>query len=193
MMTKQESRDYFLQKRATINPADNVGIAAQLGEVLTGKPIDIMHGFVADSSRKEVDTQAIRQILQAELPWLRWAAPRIIPGTRTMQNFMWDDATLFVPNRWGIAEPDPISSQLLDIQRIDAVLVPLLAYDRQGHRAGYGGGYYDRFLAECRPDALKIGVSFFEPIDVLSDVNEWDIPLDLCVTPTTVYRWNSRF
>ncbi len=192
-MTKQESRDYFLQKRTTSNPADSEGIAAQLGVILTGKPIEIIHCFVADGSRKEVDTQSIRRILQAELPWLRWAAPRIIPGTRNMQHFVWDDATMFIPNHWGIDEPDPIYSQLLDIQRIDVVLVPLLAYDRQGNRAGYGGGYYDCFLAECRPDALKIGVSFFEPIDAISDVNEWDISLDLCVTPTAVYSWNSRF
>jgi 5-formyltetrahydrofolate cyclo-ligase len=189
MMTKQESRDYFLHKRATSNPADNARIAAELGRTLTGKPIETIHCFVADNFRKEVDTRSIRRILRAKLPWLRWAVPRIIPSTRNMQHFVWDDGTTFIPNRWGIDEPDPISSQPLDIQRIDAVLVPLLAYDRKGHRVGYGGGYYDRFLAECRPDTWKIGLSFFEPIDAISDVNEWDIPLDVCVTPSTVYHW----
>ena len=122
-----------------------------------------------------------------------WVAPRIIPGTKIMQHFVWDDATTFMPNRWGIDEPDPISSQPLATQLIDAVLVPLLAFDKQGYRVGYGGGYYDRFLAGCRPDTMRIGVSFFEPIAAISDVNEWDIPLDLCLTPSTLYRWNSRF
>src|SRR5690606_2506514 len=129
-------------------------IAARLLGLLAESPVRHLHSFIADSSRKEVGTQFIRQILQTKFPSLRWAAPRIVPGTRDMQHFLWDDATRFLPNRWGIAEPDPISSQLLDTHLIDAVLVPLLAYDLQGNRAGYGGGYYDHFLAECRSDAL---------------------------------------
>lgn len=195
--TKQQSRAYFLEERKKITSAqvekESEHIAARLLEVLAESPVRYLHSFIADGFRKEVDTQSIRRILQAELPSLRWAAPRIIPGTRKMNHFVWDATTLFIPNRWGIAEPDPVSSQPLDTQTIDAVLVPLLAYDRQGHRAGYGGGYYDRFLAECRPDTWKIGVSYFDPIDVLSDINERDIPLDLCLTPSTVYRWNPRF
>jgi 5-formyltetrahydrofolate cyclo-ligase len=193
MMTKQESRAYFLQKRVESCPADSAAIAARLEEILTLRPTGLIHSYINDSTKNEVDTRLIRQLLRISLPGLRWAAPRIIPGTRNMQHFAWDDATSFIPNRWGIAEPDPFSSQHLDIQRIDAVLVPLLAYDRLGHRAGYGGGYYDRFLAECRPDTWKIGLSFFDPLDAISDVDEWDIPLDLCVTPSTVYRWNPRF
>lgn len=189
-MTKQEAREYFLKKRALSHPADNAGIATWLGEILLKKSIKILHSFVADPAKNEVDTRLIRQILQTKFPRLQWAAPRIIPGTRDMQHFVWDDTTTFILNRWGINEPEPVSSQPLDTQQIDVVLVPLLAYDCPGNRVGYGGGYYDRFLAECRSDVIKIGVSFFEPIDVLSDVNEWDIPLDLCVTPTTVHRWD---
>ena len=195
--TKQQSRAYFLEERKKVSLATTERgsglIAARLLEVLSESGVTYLHSFIADSPRGEVDTLLIRQILQKKIPQLHWAAPRIIPGTKKMQHFIWDATTHFIPNRWGITEPDPISSQLLDTQRIDVVLVPLLAYDRQGNRAGYGGGYYDRFLAECRPDTWKIGLSFFDPIDTISDVNEWDIPLDLCVTPTAVYRWNSRF
>lgn len=189
-MTKEESRSYFLKKRPLSHRADNADIAARLGTILTENPVRLIHSFVADPVKNEVDTRIIRQTLRTELPWLQWAAPRIVPGTRNMHHFIWDDTTRFLPNRWGIEEPDPICSQQLDTQRIDAVLVPLTAYDRQGNRVGYGGGYYDRFLAECRPDIIKIGVSFFEPIDLISDVDEWDIPLDLCVTPRTVHRWD---
>lgn len=196
-LTKQQSRDYFLEERKKISTIEtetkSERIAARLLEVLAESTVRYLHSFIADGSRREVDTLFIRQILQTKLPQLHWVAPRVIPRTRNMQHFLWDDATTFLSNRWGIDEPDPASSTLLDIQLIDAVLVPLLAFDKQGHRAGYGGGYYDRFLAECRSHVLKIGVSFFDPIDVLSDVNAWDVPLDLCVTPSTVYRWNSRF
>jgi len=193
--TKQQSRAYFLEARSRITPADteqwSALIAAQLPELLTERSVRYLHSFVADGSRKEVDTFLLRQFLQIKLPDLIWVAPRMIPGTRNIEHFVWDDTTNFTLNRWGIKEPDPYSSQVMNVQSIDAVLVPLLAYDRRGHRVGYGGGYYDRFLAQCRPDTLKIGVSFFEPIDEISDVNAWDIRLDFCVTPFTLYRWDN--
>ena len=113
----------------------------------------------------------------------------MIPGSRRMIHYLWDEGTLLIHNRWGISEPDPILSQPVEAGEIDAVLVPLLGYDTAGHRVGYGGGYYDRFLAECRPDVIKIGLSFFEPIAAISDVNEWDVRLDCCLTPYTVYTW----
>lgn len=114
----------------------------------------------------------------------------MIPGTKRLENYAWNDETVFLTNRHGIEEPNPETSQPIDIQDIDAVLVPLLAFDRQGQRVGYGGGYYDRFLSQCRPDTLKIGLSHFEPIEEIEDVDEWDVKLDLCITPDRLYRWN---
>lgn len=71
------------------------------------------------------------------------------------------------------------------------VLVPLLSFDRRGHRVGYGKGYYDRFLRKCRPDCQKVGLSIFEPIDEISDANENDEPLDAAVTPTATIRFDN--
>ncbi|MDH3493028.1 MAG: 5-formyltetrahydrofolate cyclo-ligase, partial [Acidobacteriota bacterium] len=73
---------------------------------------------------------------------------------------------------------------------LDFVLVPLLCFDRRGHRVGYGGGYYDRFLAKVRPDCLKIGLSFFGPVDEIEDVHEGDIRLDYCVMPERIYDFS---
>ena len=192
--TKQQSRRYFLEERTSITSADTERwsrlIASQLPQLLVERSVRYLHSFLADGFRKEVDTFLLHQLLSSKLPELVWVAPRIIPDTHLMDHFVWDDATTFTFNRWGIREPDPITSQIIDHQMIDAILVPLLAYDQQGHRVGYGGGYYDRFLAECRPDALKIGVSFFGPIDAIIDVNAWDIKLDLCITPFTIHRWD---
>jgi 5-formyltetrahydrofolate cyclo-ligase len=74
--------------------------------------------------------------------------------------------------------------------QLDAVLVPLLACDQRGHRVGYGGGFYDRFLAECRPGALFIGLSLLdaEPLAEIADVLPTDVPLHACITPGGV--WN---
>jgi len=67
------------------------------------------------------------------------------------------------------------------------VFVPLVVFDRKGNRAGYGKGYYDRFLMTCRPDCLKIGFSYFEPVELLEDKNQYDIPLNMCITPAGSY------
>ena len=48
---------------------------------------------------------------------------------------------------------------------------------------GYGKGFYDQFLKQCKPDVLKIGLSFFEPIQTIEDIFEGDILLDYCVFP----------
>ena len=67
------------------------------------------------------------------------------------------------------------------------VILPLLAFDQQGYRVGYGKGFYDKFLSGCREDCLKVGFSYFEPIETIDDCNEFDVPLDLCITPQNVY------
>jgi 5-formyltetrahydrofolate cyclo-ligase len=61
--------------------------------------------------------------------------------------------------------------------------VPLLAYDKHGNRVGYGKGFYDNFLSKCKPETIKIGLSFFPPEDKIDDVSENDVNLDFCVTP----------
>jgi len=93
-----------------------------------------------------------------------------------------------MPNRWGISEP--FTGEIIDDKEIDLVLVPLLCFDEMGYRVGYGNGYYDKFLANCRKDCLKVGVSFFEPIGEIEDVREFDIRLDYCVTPEKVWRFD---
>ncbi len=72
---------------------------------------------------------------------------------------------------------------------IDWVLVPLLAFDRRGHRVGYGKGFYDRFLAGCRSDARKIGLSLFAPVVAIDDIGSQDVALDAVVTPDRVWTF----
>ena len=71
-------------------------------------------------------------------------------------------------------------------EMIDVVFVPLLAYDKQGNRVGYGKGFYDKFLSECKPNVVKIGLSFFEPEELIEDVFENDVKLDFCVSSNTI-------
>jgi 5-formyltetrahydrofolate cyclo-ligase len=75
----------------------------------------------------------------------------------------------------------------IDAGLIDMVFVPLLVTDREGHRVGYGKGFYDKYLKQCRPDCLKVGFSYFDPLDAIEGKDEFDVPLDLCITPNKVY------
>jgi 5-formyltetrahydrofolate cyclo-ligase len=95
-------------------------------------------------------------------------------------------------NQWGILEPNPQSAIRYPLSEIDLVIVPLLGFDKQGNRVGYGKGFYDRFLARCRSNVIKVGVSFFDPIDGISDITPLDIRLDYCITPTRVWKMTNK-
>ena len=67
------------------------------------------------------------------------------------------------------------------------ILVPLLAYDLQGNRVGYGKGFYDRFLAKCNANVQKVGLSYFEPLDSIGDAESFDIKLNSCISPEKIW------
>ena len=79
-----------------------------------------------------------------------------------------------------------VGAEGIPVADIDMVLVPLLAFDRQGHRVGYGKGFYDRFLASCRPGTVKIGLSLESVGKQVADVHEGDVVLDYVITPAAV-------
>ena len=69
------------------------------------------------------------------------------------------------------------------------MLLPLLAFDSKGNRVGYGKGFYDLFLSKCKPDVVKIGLSFFDTEEIIEDVFLEDIRLDYCITPDTIVKF----
>ena len=103
-----------------------------------------------------------------------------------MDSILLENRTSFVKTNWGIEEPE--SGSIVHPSQIDLVLLPLITFDLKGHRLGYGGGFYDRYLPLCTK-ATKIGLSYFEPMEQLPEINEYDIPMDFCVTPEKVYRF----
>jgi 5-formyltetrahydrofolate cyclo-ligase len=93
--------------------------------------------------------------------------------------------TIFEANAINILEP--LENEIIHPGDIDLVLIPMLVCDVNGNRVGYGKGYYDRYLSRCRKDCIKVGVSYFEPIDIIEDANSFDIPLNFCITPQQAY------
>jgi 5-formyltetrahydrofolate cyclo-ligase len=82
---------------------------------------------------------------------------------------------------YGIREPKQEKIRPVPREEIDAILVPAVAFDRRGHRIGYGGGYYDRFLPEVLR-AVRIGAAFSCQIVPRVPEDPHDLPVDRIVT-----------
>ncbi|MCE7067521.1 5-formyltetrahydrofolate cyclo-ligase [Dyadobacter sp. CY326] len=192
-MTKFELRQEYLKKRQSLMLEDvahaNDQIAANLWNLLTDKEINTLHTFLPQRNATEVNTWKIISIVRECFPKVQIAVPYIIPGTKEMQHYILKHDTPLIENRWRIPEPDPVQAQWITADELDAVLIPLLAFDMNGFRVGYGGGYYDRFLSQCRPNALKIGLSFFSSANKISDLDEYDVPMNVCITPDIIYNF----
>lgn len=85
--------------------------------------------------------------------------------------------------------PEPVGGTVTEPSEIDLILMPLLAFDKRGHRVGYGKGFYDRFLRSCRADCIKAGLSLFPPEEKIDDVAEFDQPMTMAITPESVFRF----
>ena len=143
------------------------------------------HVFFPIEKHNEVDSKLIIQIIQGKDKNV--ILPKINLESKTIDSFLLTDSTPLKTNHLGISEP--INGIQINHDQIDLVFIPLLAFDHFGHRVGYGAGYYDKFLSEC-PNAIKVGLSYFDPINKIEDINSKDIKLDYCITPNKVYKFS---
>ena len=111
-------------------------------------------------------------------------APKIVNNTLT--NYYINKDTKYNVNYYGILEP--IDAIEYTEKHFDMILLPLLAFDNNGHRVGYGKGYYDRLLYNYSANYI-IGLSFFDPVYEIKDINKYDMKLDYCITPTKVHKF----
>jgi 5-formyltetrahydrofolate cyclo-ligase len=189
-LTKQEARKIYSEKRLQLtvgerNRFDDLLLIQFQKLVLPA--LYYVHSYMAIESKKEFATDDVLRFLEFQHPDLEFVIPRMKAGSTQLEAVLLTDDLLFQRNKWGIAEP--VNGELLDPKEIDLVLVPLLAFDETGNRVGYGKGYYDQFLSQCRTDVLKVGLSYFEPIDKITDSASFDIPLSYCVTPHRIYEF----
>jgi 5-formyltetrahydrofolate cyclo-ligase len=192
-MDKASLRKDFLRKRTDLTQ-DEVStktdlIVKNLLESLSILTFETVHIFLPQLGKNEIDTWKIVPQLRISFPEISIAIPYVIPGSREMAHYLLDSETILIHNQWKIPEPDPLTSTKVSSDKIDVILVPLLAFDLKGFRVGYGGGYYDRFLVQCRPDAVMIGLSYFDPVEKIVDIDPYDVPLHCCITPDQTYQF----
>ena len=115
----------------------------------------------------------------------------VVPVTNfsdnTMKSANFNFNTLLTAKKYNI--PEPINPSIVNDEIIDFVITPLLAFDLNGFRVGYGKGFYDRFFNLINPKSYKVGLSLFDPIIEIKDVNEHDICLTHCITSHEIYTF----
>ncbi|GAB4341499.1 MAG: 5-formyltetrahydrofolate cyclo-ligase [Cyanophyceae cyanobacterium] len=187
---KRQLRRRFLAQRQGMAPevwrdrSGAIGNRLRGLEVLERATVILAYG----SHRQEPDLLPLMGS-----PWGQtkvWGLPRC-EGTRLIWH-QWRAGEPLTSGAFGIREPLP-DAPLMDRDRVGAMLVPLVAGDRAGYRLGYGGGFYDRLLADPawqRPPA--IGLAFdFALVDHLPR-EPWDRPLQGLVTETQTLWFDSR-
>jgi len=186
MMTKAEIRKLYKTKRQVLSLHEieekSIAIANQVLK------LDIWqntyyHLFLSIKQQKEVDTDFLLYVLQGKDKQVVVSQSNF--KDCSLKHVLLTDSTLIKLNRFNI--PEPQDGIKVPVKKIDVVFVPLLAFDKHGNRVGYGKGFYDRFLKNCREDVVKIGLSFFKPEESI-ETDEHDINIDFVVTPDHIFR-----
>ncbi|WP_333865861.1 5-formyltetrahydrofolate cyclo-ligase [Sphingobacterium sp.] len=193
MKSKKELRLEYKIKRCQLP----LNIEIALNELLLSqfKKLDLskigfLHIFIPIEKYHEPNTYPIINYVQQVFPQIKIVVSRSNFEDCSMQHYILDQHTIFETNKWGISEP--ISGVQVASSAIDMIIVPLLIFDLSGYRVGYGKGFYDRFFSGCKVDVQRVGLSFFDPIDVIRDKNEYDVQLTQAITPNCIYHFDSE-
>jgi 5-formyltetrahydrofolate cyclo-ligase len=192
-MTKSELRKTYLAMRRDLSPGQIEAASRKIAENFF-RSVDLssashVHTFVRSARHNEIDTSKIYFRIWRDHPKITVSVPRIDTEANLIDSVPIGPNSEWAENAWGIREP--LGADHIATDQLDIVIVPLLIFDKAGHRVGYGKGFYDGLLARCRADCRKIGVSYFAPVDRVYDVSPLDVPLEICVTPHEVFRFSS--
>ena len=186
-MTKSEARTQTLQQRNSLTAGDCAFLSQKLMEGFTTldfSKIKSIHVFLPIVSKKEPNTFLMIDWLQENHPEIEIFVPKADFDSGLLSHYHYAGRKDLVNNPYDIPEPQDAK---LTTTIPDMVLVPLLAFDLNGNRAGYGKGFYDRFLQNL--STQKIGLSFFDAVTEINDVHLNDVKLDKCITPKGVIEF----
>jgi 5-formyltetrahydrofolate cyclo-ligase len=189
-VTKAELRKQYLEKRSSLSgdevAAMSLTIADAFFHSVNVAAVKNLHCYLPIDKFNEPNTKLILERVWQDFPELITSVPRIDYATGELASVVYSSTCPVVQNKWGLNEPE--GGTVLHPEAIDLAIVPLLCFDKRGFRVGYGKGYYDRFLAKCRPNCLKVGLSFFPSVEKIEDVHENDVQLDLFITTEQIFR-----
>lgn len=187
-MTKKELRKIYTEKRVPLPIPDMHRMIADMlrhFQLIPFPPLHYLLSFKASTAKLEVPVHFFEEHAREMNRDLIVCFPKSDFANYAMEAYEDNDALTWESTPFGIEQPkegDPVYPA-----QLDCVLVPLLAFDERGYRVGYGKGFYDRYLRRCKPGVITVGVSFFDAVSLISDTNEYDVPLTYCVTPQRLY------
>ena len=187
-MLKSEARKIYRQKRNSLSDTERVkqdDLMLIQFQTLQFPFLEYLLSYWPMKENKEVNTHLFTEYLKFKNPGLRVLYPKTDFEKVELNALLTNDKTVFKQNQYNIYEPG--DGDTIAASEIDFIIVPMLICDSNGQRAGYGRGFYDRYLKNCREDCIKAGLSYFEPVDKIDDTNQFDVPLNLCITPQNVY------
>ena len=181
-MKKQELRALYKQKRKDLTEIQIKGLQENIYQQIYNLDLSAVknvHLFLSMPKFKEIDTAPL-------ITWFRNKNKRIVVSKcnfkdNTLSHFYLEENTVISLNKFGVLEP--VAAELVEENKLDLIFIPMLISDDKKFRVGYGKGFYDRFLSNCRKDAKFIGLNFFPPITAIEDKNEFDIPLHQVIYP----------
>ncbi|MBE3585333.1 MAG: 5-formyltetrahydrofolate cyclo-ligase [Thermoanaerobacter sp.] len=191
-MNKSELRKDVLKVRGSLSPEEVAARSRRIMERLTSLEeyhrAKTLMAYV--DFRNEVKTGDL--IVESMARGKRVAVPLTdVAGKRLVPSLLLDFPGDLAPGTWGILEPRPECLRPLEPQELDLVVVPGVAFDLQGNRLGYGGGFYDRFLPRTRPDTVWLAPAFEVQLVPAVYHGPHDCPVHILVTEERVVytRW----
>lgn len=187
-MQKRAARKLYKDKRMSLSEAERSKLDDLL--LIQFQSVDLpfletLLSYWPIEENNEPNTHLFTEFLKFRNPELRICYPVSDFSKTLMTAVATDIDTPFEKRELNLYEP--IKGDMVAADAIDMILVPMLAFDKEGYRVGYGKGFYDKYLAECRDDCIKAGFCYFDPLDSIDDRHEFDVPLDLCITPQNIY------
>ena len=191
-MTKADLRKSYLAKQKALTADERYEASNLIATNFFGSfsldSVRTLHCFLPIEHFKEIDTTPIIHKLWIHYPQVRTVVPRVNFESGEMESVRYTAESETDRNRWLI--PEPLEGEIIAPAAIDMVLLPGLCYDLHGNRVGYGKGFYDRFLSECRGDCKKLGLSYFDPIAQIDDVYHGDVTVDFVLTSREVVAFD---
>jgi 5-formyltetrahydrofolate cyclo-ligase len=186
-MKKKEARLFYqnLRNELTIEDIKNLSLKIINNFInhfeTSNKTISV---FLPIISKREINTT----ILFSLATNFKIVIPKWDEETNQLTHYLYEpNKTTFITSKFGIQEPE--NGEIITPENIDYVLTPLLAVDQRGIRVGYGKGVYDSFFNNCTAETVKIGLHYFNITQKIEDVNDFDVPLNYCITPEKIFQF----
>lgn len=184
--TKDALREQAKEARSLLSSSE----IAEHSSSIERRLLDILDGFttvmVYAAKAPEVETSGL--IADLNRRGVRVVVPIIERETASLRLSYLPDPAVLLPSTFNV--PEPIGHELpARPEDVEVVVLPMLAFDAEGNRLGYGAGYYDRFLRRY-PHPQKIGIAFSCQQAESIPVDENDVKMDWIVTEKETTRPN---